>query len=64
MITKEIAVIPDFTTDDYYNTSKPYEFLYSFANDKFVLSQMREKDESSGSECRCQRIYGTVEHLP
>ena len=49
MITKEIAVIPDFTTDDYYNTSKPYEFLYSFANDKFVLSQMREKMKAAAA---------------
>lgn len=39
----EIVNIPDFTVDEYYNSSKPYEFLYGFKDDKFLLRQMCEK---------------------
>lgn len=39
----EIATIPEFTADDYYSTTLPYEWLYSYADDKFLLNQMREK---------------------
>ena len=39
----EIVNIPDFTVDEYYNSSKPYEFLYAFKDDKFLLRQMCEK---------------------
>lgn len=39
----EIVNIPDFTVDEYYNSSKPYEFLYAFKDDKFTLRQMCEK---------------------
>lgn len=39
----EIATIPEFTADDYYSTTMPYEWLYGFADNKFLLNQMREK---------------------
>lgn len=39
----EIVNIPEFTVDEYYNSSKPYEFLYAFKDDKFLLRQMCEK---------------------
>lgn len=39
----EIAIIPEFTADDYYSTTAPYEWLYGFADNKFLLNQMREK---------------------
>lgn len=39
----EIAVIPEYTADDYYNSSAPYEWLYQFKSDKFKLKQMTQK---------------------
>ena len=39
----EMAVIPDYTVDDYYNSSAPYEWLYQFKSDKFTLKQMTPK---------------------
>ena len=38
-----IIEIPDYSVDEYYNSSTPYEFLYQFKNDKFLLRQMCEK---------------------
>lgn len=37
------VTIPDFTKDDYIETSAPYEFLYGFSDNQFVLSQMLER---------------------
>lgn len=39
----EIVKIPEFTADQYYNTSEPYEFLYQYRKDKFLLKQMVQK---------------------
>ena len=36
-------IIPQYTADDFYNSSAPYQFLYQFKDDKFKLGQMREK---------------------
>ena len=36
-------IIPEYTADDFYNSSAPYQFLYRFKDDKFKLGQMREK---------------------
>ena len=38
-----IIEIPDYSVDEYYNSSTPYEFLYQFKDDKFLLRQMCEK---------------------
>lgn len=35
--------IPDYTAEDFTNSSLPYEFLYKFKDNKFMLSQMREQ---------------------
>lgn len=40
---KQIIEIPDYGVDDYYNSSAPYEFLYQFKDDKFMLRQLCEK---------------------
>ena len=37
----EIAVIPEYTADDFYNSSEPYSFLYKYKDDMFLLGQMR-----------------------
>ena len=42
----QIIDIPDFTVDEYYNSSAPYQFLYQFKDDKFTLRQMCEKMKS------------------
>lgn len=39
----QIIEIPDYGVDDYYNSSAPYEFLYQFKDDKFMLRQLCEK---------------------
>ena len=36
-------IIPQYTADDFYNSSEPYQFLYQFKDDKFKLGQMRER---------------------
>lgn len=35
--------IPDYTASQYYDSSEPYEFLYQYKNDKFLLKQMTQK---------------------
>lgn len=42
-MTSEIAVIPDFTAEQYYNSSEPYEWLYQYKNDKFLMKQLMQK---------------------
>lgn len=39
----EIELIPDYTANDFYNSSEPFAFLYQFKDDKFLLRQMCEK---------------------
>lgn len=43
MNTEVQTAIPEYTADDFYNSSRPYEYLYQFRADKFLLGQMREK---------------------
>lgn len=42
-MTAEISVIPDFTAEQYYNSSEPYEWLYQYKNDKFLMKQLMQK---------------------
>ncbi len=51
----EIAVIPEYTADDYYNSSAPYEWLYQFKSDKFKLKQMTQKmkDKAGAVGVKC-----------
>ena len=42
-MTTEIAIIPDFTAEQYYNSSAPYEWLYQYKNDKFLMKQLMQK---------------------
>lgn len=46
----EITVIPNFTAEQYYNTSEPYEFLYRFKDDKFLMKQMLQKMKAKAGE--------------
>lgn len=51
----EIAIIPDFTAEQYYNSSDPYKWLYQYKNDKFLMKQlmqkMKEKAGAVGVKC-------------
>ena len=51
----EIATIPEYTADDYYNSSAPYEWLYQFKADKFKLKQMTQKmkDKAGAVGVKC-----------
>lgn len=51
----EIAVIPEYTAGDYYNSSAPYEWLYQFKDDKFKLKQMTQKmkDKAGAVGVKC-----------
>jgi uncharacterized protein (DUF927 family) len=40
---QEIVVIPDYTAEQYLNTSDPYEFLYQYKENKFMLKQLLQK---------------------
>ena len=40
---QEIVVIPDYTAEQYLNTSEPYEFLYGYKENKFMLKQLLQK---------------------
>lgn len=42
MIT-EIVKIPEYTADQFYDTTEPYEFLYKYRENKFLLKQMVQK---------------------
>lgn len=39
----EIAVVPNFTAEQYYNSSEPYQWLYQYKNDKFLMKQLMQK---------------------
>ena len=51
----EISVIPEYTADDYYNSSAPYKWLYQFKSDKFKLKQMTQKmkDKAGAVGVKC-----------
>lgn len=39
----EIVAIPDYTASQFYDTTEPYEFLYRYRDNKFLLKQMVQK---------------------
>lgn len=39
----ELILLPEFTADEYLNTSKPYDYLYQFKDDKFKLQQLCQR---------------------
>lgn len=54
----EIAVIPEYTADDFYNSSEPYSFLYQYKDDKFLLGQMREKLKAQAAKVGVKGFVG------
>lgn len=51
-------IIPQYTADDFYNSSAPYQFLYQFKDDKFKLGQMREKMKAQASAVGVKGFVG------
>ncbi len=43
MENSKLIEIPDFTAEQYYNSSEPYAFLYNFREDKFLLKQLTQQ---------------------
>ncbi len=39
----ELRDIPEYSADDYYGTVEPFEFLYTYIDNRFLMSQMRER---------------------
>ena len=54
----EIAMIPEYTADDFYNSSEPYSFLYQYKDDKFLLGQMREKLKAQAAKVGVKGFVG------
>ena len=54
----EIALVPEYTADDFYNSSEPYAFLYQYKDDKFLLGQMREKLKSQAAKVGVKGFVG------
>lgn len=48
MISQSIN-LPDFKKDDFLTSSAPYEFLWNFHNDKFILQQLVQKMKEQAS---------------
>ena len=42
-MNNQIIEIPVYTVEEYYNTAKPYDWLYQYKDDKFLLRQLCEK---------------------
>ena len=51
----EIAIIPDYTAEQFYDTTEPYEFLYQYRDNKFLMKQMTQKmkDKAGAVGVKC-----------
>ena len=51
----EIAAIPDYTAEQFYDTTEPYEFLYQYRDNKFLMKQMTQKmkDKAGAVGVKC-----------
>lgn len=57
-MNKELVIIPEYTADDFYNSSDPYKFLYQYKDDKFLLGQMREKLKAQAAKVGVKGFVG------
>ena len=51
-VGNNIISIPDFTKEEYFDTSLPYDFLYQYKDDKFLLNKEFESRKSLVEEYR------------
>ena len=54
----QMIELPVYTIDEYYNTSKPYEWLYQFKDDKFLLRQLCEKMKAQAGAIGVKAFMG------
>lgn len=54
----EMVMIPEYTADDFYSSSDPYDFLYQYKDDKFLLGQMREKLKEQAAKSGVRGFIG------
>ena len=47
---QEIVVIPEYTAEQYLNTSEPYEFLYQYKENRFMLKQLLQKMKAKAGD--------------
>lgn len=47
----QLIEIPQFTAEEYYSTEKPYEWLYKYKEQKFLLRQLCEKMKEQAGAC-------------
>ena len=43
MMQTEIIQVPEYTAEQYYNSTEPYEWLYSHKQNKFLMKQLLQK---------------------
>ena len=41
--TSEVIIVPDFEKDDYIKSDKPFEWLYQYKDNQFLMAQLREQ---------------------
>lgn len=54
----QMIELPVYTIDEYYNTSKPYEWLYQFKDDKFLIRQLCEKMKAQAGAIGVKAFMG------
>lgn len=52
------VMVPEYTADDFYNSSAPYDWLNQFSNNKFLASQMREKLKARAADVGVKGFIG------
>lgn len=53
-----MVAIPEYTADEFYNSSLPYDFLYQFKDDKFLLGQLRERLKAQAAKVGVRGFIG------
>lgn len=53
-----MQIVPEYSADDFYNSSAPYDWLSQFSDNKFLASQMREKLKARAAEVGVKGFIG------
>lgn len=53
-----MQTVPEYSADDFYNSSAPYDWLSQFSDNKFLASQMREKLKARAAEVGVKGFIG------
>lgn len=54
----DVVDVPVYSVEEYYNTSKPYEWLYQFKDEKFLLRQLCEKMKAQAGAIGVKAFMG------